>query len=193
VNPVGEALIKFFAALDGCGIAYVVGGSFASSVWGQPRQTNDLDISLRIDSSSAGCLVVALGPDFVADEGEILRCLEESDPYRSVQFLHLETMLKIDGFIPKESPFSESVFERARPVSIAPGVFANCMSPEDTVIQKLRWFDLGNRVSDRQWNDIVQVLEVQHTNLDRAYMQEWAAHFGLKDLLEDALSQTLQD
>ena len=64
------------------------------------------------------------------------------------------------------------------------------LSPEDVILQKLRWFDLGDRVSDRQWADILGVLETQQVaNLDVDFLREMADQAGLRDLLEKALDE----
>jgi len=60
-------------------------------------------------------------------------------------------------------------------------------SPEDTILAKLRWYCDGGAVSDRQWNDVLGVLKVQGTALDRAYLDEWARELGLTDLLRRAI------
>lgn len=54
------------------------------------------------------------------------------------------------------------------------------------MLNKLEWFRLGDEVSQRQWNDAVGVLRVQHASLDRAYLARWAAELGIGDLLETA-------
>jgi len=54
-------VIESFERLD---IPYVVGGSFASSAWGQPRQTRDLDVSLWITSSQVEALTQAFQADW---------------------------------------------------------------------------------------------------------------------------------
>jgi hypothetical protein len=59
-------------------------------------------------------------------------------------------------------------------------------SPEDTILQKLHWYQIGNRVSDRQWNDIQGVLKVQRKSLDFEYLKEWADRIGVEDLLRQA-------
>jgi hypothetical protein len=189
VNPVEAMSAELFGVLDSLGILYVVGGSVASSVWGNPRQTNDLDIAVRIRGEQAEPLVLALGANYVASAEEILRTLSDTEEYRAFQIIHLPTMTKIDAFVPASSVFMDSVFARAQPVDIAPDLKAWCMSREDIVIQKLRWFELGNRVSDRQWNDIVQVLEIQAGRLDEEYLLGWARHFGFEGLLEAAMGQ----
>jgi len=193
MEDIVQAFAQFVEALRQANVKYVVGGSFASGAWGHPRATNDLDIAIRLESDRVGALIELLGDEFSVDTVAVRHCLESADEYRSFQIVHLPSMLTIDAFIPPHSPFSKSVFSRAHTVRVFIGVEANCMSAEDIVIQKLRWFVLGNRVSDKQWNDIVQVLEVQGPRLDQDYLRQWAEYFGLQDLLGQALKQALQD
>jgi hypothetical protein len=47
-------------------------------------------------------------------------------------------------------------------------------SAEDVVLRKLRWFDDGDQVSDRQWRDILAVLRTQAGRLDDAYLDSTA-------------------
>lgn len=61
--------------------------------------------------------------------------------------------------------------------------------PLSILIAKLRWYDMGNRVSDRQWNDIVGVLEVRGDELDLDYVRNWARCFGVEELLNEALGE----
>ena len=97
----------------------------------------------------------------------------------------------IDLFLPPLDDHSYGLFKRAVSVEMAPGPKVRCQSAEDVVISKLRWFDLGNRVSDRQWNDIVLVLELRKDLLDLEYVRRWTGDFGLRDLFDDALSQVI--
>ena len=59
-------------------------------------------------------------------------------------------------------------------------------SAEDIILHKLRWFQMGNGVSDRQWDDVLGVLKVQRKLLDLEYLKEWAAHLEVEDLLRKA-------
>lgn len=65
----------------------------------------------------------------------------------------------------------------------------NLASAEDTVLQKLRWYDLGHRVSDRQWRDVLEVLEVQGERLDQAYLRHGAEVLDVSELLQRALGE----
>ncbi|MDP1922008.1 MAG: hypothetical protein Q8L14_37550 [Myxococcales bacterium] len=58
--------------------------------------------------------------------------------------------------------------------------------PADTVLAKLSWYRQHGEVSDRQWADILGVLQVQVGRLDLTYLRRWATTIGVADLLERA-------
>ncbi len=62
-------------------------------------------------------------------------------------------------------------------------------SAEDTILEKLRWYELGNRVSERQWRDVQGILRVKRHSLDRDYLKSRAIQTNLLDLLSTALRQ----
>ncbi len=62
-------------------------------------------------------------------------------------------------------------------------------SPEDVLLQKLRWYRKGGEASDRQWRDVVGIVRVQGDRLDRRYLAYGAALLGVEDLLERVLAQ----
>lgn len=59
-------------------------------------------------------------------------------------------------------------------------------SPEDIILHKLIWYEMGGRVSERQWLDVLGVLKVQSTDLDAAYLRKWAAKLRVAALLAQA-------
>ncbi|MGV3617313.1 MAG: hypothetical protein ACO1SV_18455 [Fimbriimonas sp.] len=181
-------VVKRFEAL---GLRYALGGSLASSIWGQMRQTNDADIVLRLPRSFAPALKEAFASPYLISGSEIEAALESTEEFRTVQVLHMDEAFKIDLFLLRDGEFEATELDRARIVTVAPGIAIRVYAPENIVIAKLRWYKVGNRVSDRQWNDIVQVLEVQRGQLDEAYLDQWASHFGVRDLLEQARGQVV--
>jgi hypothetical protein len=99
-------------------------------------------------------------------------------------------MFKIDLFVSKGRPFDRVAAARARDEVIDEGPAAPrfpVASPEDTVLAKLEWFRLGGETSERQWWDVVGVLRVT-PNVDRAYLEHWAASLDVADLLRRALA-----
>jgi hypothetical protein len=54
-------------------------------------------------------------------------------------------------------------------------------------LQKLRWFELTGRSSERQWRDVLSVIRLGG-ELDLVYAREVARDAKLLDLLEAALA-----
>ena len=171
------------------GIRHVVGGSFASSAWGEMRTTNDADIAIMVEAPETPALLTAFAPPYHLTLEGIERALAESGPYRMTNAIHMDESFQIDLFLVRQDPYALAEFARARRVEIVEGTFVPFAAPEDIVLQKLRWYEAGNRVSDRQWNDIVRVLEFQRLEIDYAYLVRWARELGVAELLDEALAQ----
>ncbi len=45
-------------------------------------------------------------------------------------------------------------------------------------------------MSDRQWNDVLGVLQIQHKMLDYKYLEQGARQRGVTELLEKALNES---
>ncbi len=186
IRAIVENLIPVFEELE---IPYMVGGSFASSAWGFPRQTHDIDIAVYLSTIGAQSLFELVKDDFMVSESDMKDAVKSTDTFRAFQMIHFEETFKVDVFVLHQNEYSEVSMTRSVPYELFPGLSVQFASPEDTVITKLRWFLLGNKVSDKQWNDILLVLEKCHGQLDEGYMSRWATHFEVLDLLRDAQSQ----
>ena len=176
-------------AFDALGVSYLVGGSLASSVYGIPRATQDVDLVADLKEPDAERLVQMLTTDFYVDADMIRDAIGRR---ASFNVIHLATMFKADVFVLKRDAWSREEMSRAReerlegpqgPVTIR---FA---SPEDTLLHKLVWYKLGNEISDRQWSDILGILKVQGSLLDGAYLDRWAPLLDVASLLARARSQ----
>lgn len=63
-------------------------------------------------------------------------------------------------------------------------------SPEDVILSKLQWYQMGQGVSERQWLDILGVIKVQGDSLDAEYLRTWAETLGVHDLWQRACSES---
>jgi len=130
--------------------------------------------------------VSALETDFYIDDRAVRRAIREREKFN---LLHLETMYKVDIFIPRGDDWSREQMrlrEGRRLVEGDDSTVRQISNPETTVLQKLWWFRKGNEVSERQWRDVLGVLKVQADKLDFDYLERWAAKLGISDLLEKA-------
>jgi hypothetical protein len=176
-----EPVAKAFEKL---GILYYIGGSVASSAYGIPRSTMDVDMVSDLKPEHVRSFVRMLEPAYYIDEKMILDAIRRCS---SFNLIHLETMLKIDVFITKNAPYDIETFKRRRKDTLdeeQKTAEFYLVSPEDIILNKLAWYRLGGGVSDRQWNDVLGVLKVQGDLLDKNYLQYWASELKLKDLLE---------
>jgi hypothetical protein len=179
------AITPVVEALEQLGVPYHIGGSVASSIYGILRATIDVDLVADLRLEQVRPLVKQLEAAYYIDEDMIRDAIRHRS---SFAVIHLDTMLKVDIFIPKSRLFDQEELRRVQQEVLAEGTRPfNVASPEGTILNKLEWYRMGGEVSDRQWNDILGVLKVQGTHLDMAYLQRWSASLNVTDLLERAL------
>lgn len=175
-------------ALERCGLRYVVGGSLASSVSGEPRSTLDVDLVVAVSAADIEPLLATLGDDFYADREAVRRAVRQRS---SVNVFHRATSTKVDLFVLGGSPLDEQALNRRMRLRVAtdPDRFLYVYTPEDTLLQKLRWYRLGGEVSDRQWRDVLGIIAVQGRALDDSYLRSGADLLAVSDLFDRALRE----
>lgn len=183
-----QVTLKVLEVFEKLKIPYYIGGSLASSAFGVPRATLDVDLVADIRPEDATVISQLLDDEFFIDVDMILKAIQDRS---SFNIIHLETMFKIDIFILKERAFDQMAFSRRVQKSLSEEssrkfIFA---TPEDIILNKLEWYQAGGNVSDRQWNDIIGVLKVQGRQLDFAYLRRWANKLGISSLLKRAIDE----
>ena len=171
---------------DDLNIRYVVGGSLASSMYGIPRATQDADLVAEISQDSANLIERALAGEFFVDADMIRKPVAHRGSFNVV---HLASMLKADVFIARDDAWSHEQMRRGREEMIDVGgsrVTIRFATAEDTLLHKLVWYRLGERTSERQWNDVLGVLRIQDESLDYGYLERWALVLNVADLLDEA-------
>lgn len=185
LDEYGVAL-RVAAALEALGIEYTLGGSLASALHGEPRSTNDIDFAVRLEPRHVTGLIERLGPDFIIDEAGLREAVRRGGTY---QMYFLPFVVKIDLFMRGNTPLDRSEFARRIRVPIREDASLYAASPEDSVLRKLLWFREGGEVSDRQWRDVLGILRLSGSRLEREYLEHWAAQLGVLDLLRRAFAQ----
>lgn len=170
-----EALLEHIArGLDSLGIPYMLIGDLAVLVYGEPRHTRDVDVTLGVGTEKlpvildwvrgTGWQVLAESPaDFVAPT-LVLPCLEPASGIR------------VD-LIFSFSPYEQQAIQRARMITVGkiPVRFA---SAEDLVIHKL----VAGRPRDIE---DVRSIVLKNPGLDADYVRRWLHEFekGLEESL----------
>lgn len=186
-DPIEIALLVA-RALEENGVRYVVGGSLASSISGEPRSTLDVDLVVALDEDKVAPVIAALGTDFYSDPATIRQAIRGKS---SANLLHLPSSVKVDLFVMGGSPVDEEQMDRRLRLKVAtePDRYLYVYTPEDILLQKLRWYRMGNEVSDRQWRDVLGILAVQGNTLDSTYLKRAAGTLNVSALLLRAVDQ----
>jgi len=187
MNDIVRALASVVDALDALGRTYRVGGSVASSALGVPRSTLDVDIVCELRDEDVASFVAALRAAYYVDEDMVRDAIRRRASFNVV---HLDTMMKVDVFVARGGAYDRVALSRVVRKALDESARAyDLATAEDIVLRKLEWYRLGNEISQRQWRDVIGVLQVQRGSLDRAYLEHWARELGLEALLERAMRE----
>ena len=183
-----ELTLRVVRTLEGLGIPYVLGGSLASSLVGEPRATADIDLAIRIGPDQVAALVRALSRDFYISEEAVEDAVRRGTSFNVV---HLESVTKVDLFVLGDDVLDRRQLERRVRVLVTedPPQQLWIGSAEDQVLRKLAWYRAGGQVSDRQWRDVIGILAVQSGRLDLEELRTAAEELGLSDLVERAIAE----
>jgi hypothetical protein len=179
---------RLLTALDAHAVSYFVTGSFASSFHGEYRATADIDVVIDIAAAQTAPLVRALQSDFFADDQQAINAVVAG---ASFNVIDRASFMKVDFFLLR-TDFDRSAMRRAKPIEIVPGTKpVRIASAEDVVLAKLRWYRLGDHVSEVQRRDLIALARSNAGRLDPDYLRTWAAELHVLDLLDRLLAGSL--
>lgn len=166
---------------DAEGITYYVTGGVAAIAYGESRTTQDLDVVLSVPRDNILALATAL-----EQAGFYVPGVEDvmTGRMQTLQVTQIDTISRADLVIAKVNPYEQLKFERRQAYILPGNTSIYLASPEDLVINKLRWGRQSQ--SQKQWRDVLGILKAQQEQLDYEYMHRWAAEFDLSESLEQA-------
>ena len=176
--PQQELLKRVIEVLGRLDIDYMVTGSLASSLQGEPRSTHDVDIVVAVRSSAADELAAAFcAPDYYLSKENILEALSTQGMFNLIE---ANTGDKVDFWVLTDQPFDVSRFGR-KYVEDVMGMKLAVSAPEDTILAKLHWAKQSGG-SEKHVGDALRVYEVQYERLDLEYLRSWAHRLGVSSL-----------
>lgn len=163
-----EGLIaKIARCLDGKRVPYMIIGGQAVLVYGRPRLTRDIDITLGVDSDQFEAVaevcrdvdlkILPVEPKVFANQTKVLPA---EDP---------DSKMRVD-FVFSFTPYEQQALKRAKKVQLAgyPVCFASC---EDVIIHKM----IAGRAIDEE--DVKSILIRQGGEVDSDYVKGWLEKF----------------
>jgi predicted nucleotidyltransferase len=161
-----QILEKIATGLDQRGLAYMVIGGQAVLLYGEPRLTRDIDVTLAASVERLPEIlemvrelewqVLVTSPAEFVQETMVLPCVEPASGIR------------ID-LIFSFSPYERQAMERVRRVKMG-GAHVRFASPEDVIIHKM----IAGRPRDLE--DARTIL-IKNPDVDRRYIRDWLKQF----------------
>lgn len=189
--PGHDLFLVFTAPLEECGLAYMVTGSVASIVYGEPRMTHDIDLVLDLDPANASMITTAFASDeFYCPPEEAIRIEASREQRGHFNLIHLDSGFKADVYLKGNHPLHKWAFAHRLAIELL-GNKLWVAPPEYVVIRKLEFYKEGG--SDKHIRDIVGILSLSGDDMDRSVLKEWIARLALDrewSLVEDKLPVT---
>ena len=173
-----ELLTKVVKELERLDVQYMLTGSLASSLQGEPRATHDIDLVVELQPEIARGLAHAFPqPDFYLSENHVREAVRRSTMFNLIDVTSGD---KVDFWPLTEDPFDQSRFSRRRVEKLFGGR-VQVSSPEDTLLMKLKWAEESGG-SEKQFRDALRVFEVQYDTLDHDYLELWVERLRVQRL-----------
>lgn len=175
MNEYIESFSNVIALLENEQIPYMIVGSLASMIYGEPRLTHGMDLVVDVLPSDA-TKIEKLFPSeiYYCPPLEVLK--PEINHRGQFNLIHHESGLKVDFIIRKQSPHALEEFGRRRLTPFWGEQRVFVASPEDVIIKKLEYYREGG--SEKHLKDIRGIL--CETELDKSYLSHWIEELALE-------------
>jgi hypothetical protein len=158
-------------------ITYLLVGSLASGVYGEPRLTHDIDVVLELRPDQVARLCEAFpAPDYYVSEQAAREAVAGGGQFNVI---HPASGNKIDFMIARQDAWGRSQVSRRRREQILPGRPGYTAAPEDVIIGKLWYYREGG--SEKHLRDVAAMLQVSGDEIDKEYINDWTQQLGLTE------------
>lgn len=154
-----QALVRLARSLSDDTVPYMVIGGVANAVWGEPRVTLDIDVTVGLPLSDVDRLVDCLAPHFAPLVEKPMEFVADTRvlPMRDEAGVRVDLIF---GLL----PFERQAIQRAKPVDIG-GTTVQVCTAEDLILLKI----VSTR--ERDLADVRGLVERNLRDLDLAYLE----------------------
>lgn len=184
--PEANPFLLFTRGMDTLGAQYMVTGSVAVILYGEPRLTHDVD------------LVVVLNPEHIVRLHEIFSSEEFYCPPREVitvesrrqrrghfNIIHSASGFKADVYIAGSDPLHAWALAKIRKIEFEGSVLP-VAPPEYVIVRKLEYFREGG--SEKHLRDIRSILAASGDLIARADLDRFIGERGLEKVWQETQS-----
>lgn len=174
-----KVLDKICRVFNQLKIPWMIMGGMASSVWGEPRATYDIDFSILLEEGQLPRLFNTLKKrGFYFEQEGLVRVIQNLQ-YLTLSYRAGKVKIYIDIFLARSAYQYEALLRRRKIVFQHRELFF--ISPEDLILYKL----LSGR--GRDIDDVREILVTKRQDLNMRYLTRWAKKLGVLTLLKDEI------
>lgn len=175
--PEPEFVQYFIVPLNQTEISYMITGSIASIVYGEPRLTHDIDIVITITNDEIVKLMNVFPPEkYYCPPEEVLHIESRRAQRGHFNIIHHESGLKADFYFLSAEAYQREAMKRRVKKELLNEEF--WLAPlEYVILWKLLYYREGQ--SEKHLQDIRQMLEVSHAKIDHEIIREYIERFSL--------------
>lgn len=176
--PEPDLIALFVHPLDRLQFRYLVTGSVAAMLYGEPRVTHDVDLVVFLRQTDIAHLPEAFPlPDFYVPPAEVIAAEMARAVKGHFNIIHVASALKADIHTANRDELHAWAFRNVRSYSIG-GQSIRLAPPEYVIVRKLEYYREGG--SEKHLRDIRSMLAVSGDQLDHAELERWIRELGLE-------------
>lgn len=176
-------VLDFTSKLETCKVPYMVTGSVAGIVYGEPRLTNDVDIVVEISPENISQLIEAFSPDeYYCPPEEVIRVETARDLRGHFNLVRNDTGFKADVYLMGTDPLHRWAMERRRSIEIGDASIW-LAPPEYVIVRKMEFYQEGK--SSKHITDIQAILKNMADQIDHSKIESLAKEKGLSEIWND--------
>ena len=181
-----DFITLFVAPLEQAGIRYMIAGSVASSIYGEPRNTLDIDMVVLPDPNQINRFPELFPEaDYYLPPAEVIGIESRREANGHFKIIHHNTGLKADIYLSRNHPALPWALEHTRRVP-TPACEISLAPPEYVIIHKLGFYrESGHQ---RHLRDIAGMIEQQE--LDQTFLQHHLTALNLTTQYQAAKALT---
>jgi hypothetical protein len=178
--PETNLFLLFTRRLNTLGVPYMVSGSVAVIVYGEPRLTHDVDLIVVLDRERIARLPEVFPPaEFYCPPTEVIVIEATREQRGHFNIIHHETGFKADVYLSGRDPLHAWGLARAKRLEVE-GDLLVVAPPEYVILRKLEYFREGG--SEKHARDIRSMLATSPELIDRTELEQQIAGRGLQEV-----------
>jgi hypothetical protein len=180
-----DLFLVFLEPLNRAAIPYMITGSVAGIVYGEPRVTHDVDLVVELDAHRIREFVELFpGDEFYCPPESAIQTEISRETRGHFNLIHHATGFKADIYPVGQDPLHQWAMARRRTVEIEQTKV--CFAPpEYVIVRKLQYYQEGG--SAKHLRDIRSILDVSGPTIDRTDLEARVLQLGLSTVWQESL------